>query len=107
MSMRLMDKKWDAARRKARRSLARISDHENAELTQAAAADPDNPIIDERMFASMRPAVEVVPENRACRPATGSYAPPTIPSHSSSLSTATPSSRALPSFEPAPSPATT
>jgi hypothetical protein len=35
------------------------------------------------------------------------YPAPTIPSHSSSLSTATPNSRALPSFEPAPGPATT
>jgi hypothetical protein len=35
------------------------------------------------------------------------YPSPTIRSHSSSLSTATPSSLALPSFEPAPGPATT
>jgi hypothetical protein len=35
------------------------------------------------------------------------YPAATIPSHSSSLSTATPNSRALPSFEPAPGPATT
>ena len=62
MSMRLTGKKWGAARRKARRSLAQISDEEDAELTQAAAADSDNPIIDERMFAHMRPAVEGVPE---------------------------------------------
>jgi hypothetical protein len=48
--------------RKAIRSLAQISDEEDAELTQAAAADSDNPIIDERMFAHMRPAVEGVPE---------------------------------------------
>jgi uncharacterized protein (DUF4415 family) len=62
MSMRLTGKKWEAARRKARRSLAQISDEEDAELTRAAAADPDNPIIDERMFARMRPAAEVAPE---------------------------------------------
>src|ERR1700736_6043072 len=62
MSMRLTGKKWGAARRKARRSLAQISDEEDAELTRAAAADPDNPIIDERMFARMRPAAEVAPE---------------------------------------------
>ena len=62
MSMRLMGEKWDAARRKARRLLARISDEEDAALTRAAAADPDNPIIDERMFARMRPATEVAPE---------------------------------------------
>jgi hypothetical protein len=62
MSMRLTGKKWDAARRKARRSLAQISDEEDAELTRAATADPDNPIIEERMFACMRPAAEVAPE---------------------------------------------
>jgi uncharacterized protein (DUF4415 family) len=62
MTMRLTGKKWDAARRKARRSLAQISDEEDAEITRAAAADPDNPILDERMFARMRPAAEVAPE---------------------------------------------
>src|ERR1043166_411576 len=62
MSMRLTGKKGDAARRKARRSLAQISDDEDAELTRAAAADPDNQIPDERMFSRMRPAVEVAPE---------------------------------------------
>jgi uncharacterized protein (DUF4415 family) len=62
MSMRLKDRKWEAARRKAIRSLAQISDEEDAELTRAAAADPDNPIVDERLFARMRPAVEVAPE---------------------------------------------
>src|SRR5689334_7694758 len=62
MSMRLTGKKWEAARRKARRSLAQISNEEDAELTRAAAADPDNPIVDERMFARMRPAAEVAPE---------------------------------------------
>jgi uncharacterized protein (DUF4415 family) len=62
MSMRLTGKKWEAARRKARRSLAQITDEEDVELTRAAAADPDNPIVDERMFARMRPAAEVAPE---------------------------------------------
>ena len=62
MSVRLKGRKWEAARRKAIRSLAQISDEEDAEITRAAAADPDNPIIDERMFARMRPATEVVPE---------------------------------------------
>jgi uncharacterized protein (DUF4415 family) len=60
--MRLTGKKWEAARRKAHRSLAQISDEEDAELTRAAAADPDNPILDERMFARMGPAAEVAPE---------------------------------------------
>lgn len=62
MSTRLAGRKWQAARRKATRSLALISDEEDAQLTRAAAADPDNPIIDERMFARMRPAAEVAPE---------------------------------------------
>ena len=62
MSMRLPGRKWEAARRKAARSLAQMSDKEDADLTRAAAADPDNPIIDEQMFARMRPAVENAPE---------------------------------------------
>ncbi|HML14792.1 MAG TPA: hypothetical protein VK456_15920 [Xanthobacteraceae bacterium] len=49
-------------RRKALRSLARISDEEDAELTRAASADRNNPIIDERMFARMRPAAEIATE---------------------------------------------
>src|SRR5262249_55805299 len=53
---------WDAARRKAHRSLAQISDEEDGEITRAAAADPDNRILDERMFARMRPAAEAAPE---------------------------------------------
>ena len=60
MSMRLTGRKWQAARRKATRSLAQISDEEDRKLTQAAAADPDNPIIDERTFARMRPAAVLV-----------------------------------------------
>lgn len=60
--MRLAGRKWEAARRKARRSLAQISDEEDAAITRAAAADLDNPIIDERMFARMRPAAEAAPE---------------------------------------------
>jgi uncharacterized protein (DUF4415 family) len=62
MSMRLTGRKWQAARRKATRSLAQISDEEDRKLTRAAAADPDNPIIDERIFARMRPAAEIAPE---------------------------------------------
>jgi uncharacterized protein (DUF4415 family) len=62
MSTRFTGRKWEAARRKAIRSLAQISDEEDATLTRAAAADPDNPISDELMFARMRPAAEVAPE---------------------------------------------
>jgi len=60
--MRLTGRKWQAARRKATRSLAQISDEEDRKLTQAAAADPDNPIIDEPIFERMRPAAEAAPE---------------------------------------------
>jgi uncharacterized protein (DUF4415 family) len=62
MSMRLTGRKWEVARRKARRSLTLISDEEDAAIKRAAAADPDNPTIDERMFARMRPATEVMPD---------------------------------------------
>jgi hypothetical protein len=81
MTMRLRGKKWEAARRKGRRSLAQISDEEDAEITRAAAADPDNPILDERMFACVRPAVEVAPEivRRARKRATPPPPSPAIP----------------------------
>jgi hypothetical protein len=62
MATRLTGRNWEAARRKARLSLAQISDEEDAELTRAAEGDSDNPILDERMFAPMRPAAEVAPE---------------------------------------------
>jgi uncharacterized protein (DUF4415 family) len=62
MSTRFAGRKWEAARRKAMRSLAQMSDEEDADLTRAAATDSANPIIDERMFTRMRPAAEVAPE---------------------------------------------
>jgi uncharacterized protein (DUF4415 family) len=62
MSKRPNDRRWEAARRKATRSLARISDEEDATIRRAAAADPDNPPLDDRMFARMRPATEVMPD---------------------------------------------
>ena len=62
MSRRLTGRKWGIARRKAQRSLVQISAEEDDALTRAAAADRDNPTIDERMFARMRPATEVAPE---------------------------------------------
>jgi hypothetical protein len=51
-----------ATRRKAARSLALISDAEDAAIRRAAAADSDNPPLDDRMFARMRPATEVMPD---------------------------------------------
>ncbi len=62
MSKGLRGKKWEAARRKAIRSLAHITDEEDAAIGRAAAADPDNPPLDDRMFARMRPATEVMPD---------------------------------------------
>jgi hypothetical protein len=59
MSTQLKDSKWGAARRKARRALAGISDEEDAAIRSAAAADPDNPPIDDRRFTAARPAAEV------------------------------------------------
>jgi uncharacterized protein (DUF4415 family) len=54
--------KWAAARRKALRSLGNISEAEDAELRRAALADPDNPPLDETIFAKMRPAEEMHPD---------------------------------------------
>jgi uncharacterized protein (DUF4415 family) len=62
MSKRPKHRTWEAARRRAARSLTQISEEEDAAITRAAAADSDNPIIDERMFARMRPAAEVMPD---------------------------------------------
>jgi hypothetical protein len=61
--------KWAAARRKAHRALAAISDKEDAAIRKAAAADPDNPPIDDRQFAAARPSMEVAtgPVRRARR----------------------------------------
>jgi hypothetical protein len=62
MPTRLIGRKSEAARRRAIRSLTQISDEEDARLTMAAAADPDNPTIDEAISARLRPAAEVSPE---------------------------------------------
>jgi hypothetical protein len=79
MSRRLTGRKWGIARRKAQRSLVQISDEEDAELTRAAAADPDNPIVDKRMFARMRPATEDAPEIvRRARRQRGAKSPPSL-----------------------------
>jgi uncharacterized protein (DUF4415 family) len=62
MSGRLRGRAWEAARRKAGRALAAITDEEDAAIREAAVADPDNPPLDDRMFARLRPATEVAPE---------------------------------------------
>jgi uncharacterized protein (DUF4415 family) len=62
MPKRQKDRAWQAARRKATRSLALISDAEDAAIKRTAAADPDNPPLGDRMFARMRPATEVMPD---------------------------------------------
>jgi hypothetical protein len=67
-----------AARRKAIRSLALISDAEDAAIKRAAVADLDNPPLDDRMFARMRPATEVMPD--VARRSGGQRSPdPTLP----------------------------
>ncbi len=48
-------KRIAAARAKARASAAAMTDEEDAELTAAALADPDNPICDEEWFARAKP----------------------------------------------------
>ena len=52
-------KQWDEARAKAARALAAMTDEEDAELTRAAMADPDNPPLMAADFAMMRPANEM------------------------------------------------
>jgi hypothetical protein len=70
MSTRVKGKTWEAARRKAQRSLAAISDAEDSAIRKAAAADPDNPPLDERILRRTRPATKVAPElvRRSRRP---------------------------------------
>src|SRR5207248_3545840 len=55
-------KRWGEARAKAARALAAMTDEEDAELTRAAIADPDNPPLADADFGKMRPAVDVAPE---------------------------------------------
>jgi uncharacterized protein (DUF4415 family) len=62
MSRRLNSKAWEAAQRRARRALTAITDEEDAAVRRTAAADPDNPPLDDRMFARLRPATEAAPE---------------------------------------------
>jgi hypothetical protein len=71
MSKRPKDRTWEAARRKAILSLARISGEEDAAIRRAAATDPDNPPLDDRMFARMRSATEVMPDVVRRAPAAG------------------------------------
>jgi uncharacterized protein (DUF4415 family) len=62
MSRRLKGRTWETAQRRARRAFAAITDEEDAAIGRAAAADPDNPPLDDRMFARLRPATEAAPE---------------------------------------------
>lgn len=54
--------KWAEARAKARRQLAEMTDAEDAAITAAAQADPDNPPLTGEDFARMRPSAEVAPD---------------------------------------------
>jgi uncharacterized protein (DUF4415 family) len=51
-----------AARAAAREQLARMTDHEDREITEAALTDPDNPPLGNDRLARMRPVSEVTPE---------------------------------------------
>ena len=51
-----------AARRRAARSLAAMSDEEDAEIVRGATADPENPPLTADNFRRMRPARVVAPE---------------------------------------------
>lgn len=62
MSRRMKGKAAPAAQRRARRSLAQITDAADAANRRAELADTDNPPLDDRMFARMRPATEVMPD---------------------------------------------
>ena len=62
MSTRLKGSAWKAAQRKARHSLAAVSDKEDEAIRKAAAAGPDNPPLDDRMLSGIRPASEVATE---------------------------------------------
>lgn len=61
-----MDKKHDEMMRRAReralKSAEEMTDEEDAAITAAALADPDNPPLDDDFFRRARPAVEVMPE---------------------------------------------
>lgn len=52
----------EAAKARALASLAAISDEEDAALTRAAEADPDNPPLTDADWAEMRPAEDVIPD---------------------------------------------
>ncbi|MCS0503607.1 BrnA antitoxin family protein [Ancylobacter sp. GSK1Z-4-2] len=54
--------KWAAARERALRSLEAITPEEDAAITAAAEADPDNPPVPDEMIARMRPSAEVAPD---------------------------------------------
>jgi uncharacterized protein (DUF4415 family) len=50
------------ARAKALKSAEEMSDEEDAAITAAALADPDNPPLTDKFWSRARPAVEVRPE---------------------------------------------
>tara|TARA_R110002020_G_scaffold266483_33_gene481500 strand:+ start:16568 stop:16897 length:330 start_codon:yes stop_codon:yes gene_type:complete len=49
-------KSWDEARRLARKNREEMTPEEDAAITAAAEADPDNPPLDDDMLARLRPA---------------------------------------------------
>jgi len=62
----------DIAKAKALASLGAITDEEDAALTRAAEADPDNPPMTEEAWEEMRPAEEAIPDVMEARRKAGS-----------------------------------
>jgi uncharacterized protein (DUF4415 family) len=69
-----------AARAKALRNLEQITPEEDAAITRAAAADLDNPPLDDATLARMQPSAEVAPASvAAARRARGERGPQKSP----------------------------
>lgn len=74
------DDKWTDARRRALRNLAEISAEEDAAITRAAEADPDNPPLDDDLLAAMEPTAIASPETiEAAKRARGQRGPQRAP----------------------------
>ncbi len=56
------EEKWRIARERALRSIENMTDEEDARLTAAALADPDNPPLTEKFWRNARRAEDVAPE---------------------------------------------
>ena len=61
-SSKEQDDKWTAARKRALKYAESLTPEEDAAITAAAEADPDNPLLTDEFMAGMRPTSEVAPE---------------------------------------------